>query len=35
MGIEKRIEIHISIEEETQRTFQIELVNQGQRTLPL
>jgi tRNA threonylcarbamoyladenosine biosynthesis protein TsaE len=35
MGIEKRIEIHISIEEETQRTFQVELVNHGQRTLPL
>ena len=35
LGIDQRIEIYISIDEENRRTYEIELVNQGQRTLPL
>ncbi len=35
LGIEKRIEIHIKIEEENQRTLEIKWVNQDPRSLPL
>lgn len=35
LGIDERIEIRITIEEENQRTFEVKLVNQPNRTLPL
>ena len=34
-GIDDRIEIHITVEEENHRTFRIEIVNKVQRTLTL
>ena len=35
LGIDERIEIYISIEEENHRAFKIELINQNERTLRL